>query len=194
MRVITGTARGLRLKSVPGLETRPTADKVKEGLFSAVQFDLEGRRVLDLFAGTGQLGIEALSRGAESAVFVDSSPAALSVIEENLAHTHLSDRAVALRMDYKAYLKSAPRRRFNIVFLDPPYRQGYIARIISFIETFDILAENGIIICESATDDPLPDSDGYLEKTRDYRYGQTAVTVYRKRGADNAQSADTGEL
>ena len=184
MRVITGSAGGLKLKSVPALETRPTGDKVKEGLFSAIQFELEGRKVLDLFAGTGQLGIEALSRGAESAVFIDNSPEAFHVIEENLAHTGLADRAVVIRTDYKAYLKSAPKRRFNIIFLDPPYRQGYITRIISFIESFDILAENGIIVCESALSDSVPDSGDYLEKFRSYRYGQTAVTIYRKRGEE----------
>ena len=118
MRVITGTARGRRLKELEGLETRPTTDRVKEGVFNIIQFDIEGRRVLDLFAGTGQLGIEALSRGAASAVFVDQRRDAASIIRENLKLTGLSDRARVVNGEAMAFL-SSQRERFDLIFLDP---------------------------------------------------------------------------
>ena len=119
MRVITGSARGRRLKELEGMETRPTTDRVKEGMFSALQFDIEGRRVLDLFAGTGQLGIECLSRGAASAVFVDRRPDAVKIIRENLKVTDLTDRAQVVSGDSMEYLKSL-REKFDIILLDPP--------------------------------------------------------------------------
>ena len=119
MRVITGTARGRRLKELQGMETRPTTDKVKESLFSIIQFDIEGRRVLDLFAGTGQLGIEALSRGAAEAVFVDRRPDAVRLVQENLALCGFTDRARVKSGDALTYLKSG--EKFDLIFLDPPY-------------------------------------------------------------------------
>ena len=119
MRVITGTARGKRLTTLEGDQVRPTSDRVKEGLFNIIQFDIEGRRVLDLFAGSGQLAVEALSRGAAQAVLVDKSRKALQVAEENLKSTGLTSRAQAVQMEALAYLSTA-RERFDIVFLDPP--------------------------------------------------------------------------
>ena len=123
MRVITGKARGTLLKTLPGEELRPTAARVKEGLFSAIQFDIEGRRVLDLFAGSGQLGIEALSRGAEHAVFIDESADAVNCINANLRNTGLQASAEVRRGDYASYL-FATQEVFDIVFIDPPYRNG----------------------------------------------------------------------
>ena len=125
MRVITGTARGRRLKELQGMETRPTTDKVKESLFSIIQFDIEGRRVLDLFAGTGQLGIEALSRGAAEAVFVDRRPDAVRLVQENLALCAFTDRARVKSGDALAYLKSG--EKFDLIFLDPPYAADLLA-------------------------------------------------------------------
>lgn len=178
MRVITGSVKGVRLKSLPGTETRPTADMVKQGIFNIVQFSVEERRVLDLFAGTGQLAIEALSRGASEAVLVDNSPEAVKIIGENLRHTRTDGRARVVRSDYKAYLQSAPKRYFDLIFLDPPYREGYLERILSFVDSFDIAAENGIIICEGSAKEKLPEKIGALRAGRSYRYGGTAVTVY----------------
>ena len=120
MRVITGTARGRRLNELKGKETRPTADRVKEGMFNIIQFDIEGRRVLDLFGGTGQLGIECLSRGAAHATFVDARTDAVKLIRENLALTDLADRAAVLTADYATVLSSAAEK-YDLVFLDPPY-------------------------------------------------------------------------
>ncbi len=138
MRVITGSARGRRLKELEGLETRPTTDRVKEGLFSALQFDIEGRRVLDLFAGTGQLGIEALSRGAARCVFVDQRTDAVNCIRENLRLTGLADRAQVVSGESMAYL-SALREKFDIIFLDPPYAAGLLEPALAHIARHDLL-------------------------------------------------------
>ena len=132
MRVITGTARGRRLKELQGMETRPTTDKVKESLFSIIQFDIEGRRVLDLFAGTGQLGIEALSRGAAEAVFVDRRPDAVRLVQENLALCGFTDRARVKSGDALAYLKSG--EKFDLIFLDPPYGTGMLEKAMEIIQ------------------------------------------------------------
>ena len=127
MRVITGIARGRKLKELPGMETRPTTDKVKESVFNIVQFDIEGRRVLDLFAGTGQMGIEALSRGAAHCTFVDLRKEAAAVVRENLAHTKLSENGKVIQGDYLAFLTGC-REKFDLAFLDPPYNTGMLER------------------------------------------------------------------
>ncbi len=179
MRVITGSARGKRLKELPGLDTRPTTDRVKEGLFNAIQFDVEGRRVLDLFAGTGQLGIEALSRGAAWCDFVDRSPAAITVARENAAACGLSGRAAFFQKDFSAFL-AAPQGPYGLVFLDPPYASGDLERALARIAEVDIVMENGIIVCESPADHELPQLPGAYVKGRDYRYGKIKLTVYRR--------------
>lgn len=177
MRVITGTARGRRLKELPGLATRPTTDKVKESLFNIVQFDIEGRKVLDLFGGTGQLGIEALSRGAEHVTFVDLSKAAAGVIRENVKVCGFSERAQVLQGDALAFL-SGCREKFGLVFLDPPYESGLLEKTLETIAAIDIMAGNGIIVCESAVERELPVLDAPYEKGREYRYGKIKITLY----------------
>src|SRR5574344_1343880 len=147
MRVITGSARGRRLNELKGTQTRPTTDKVKESIFNCIQFDVEDARVLDLFAGTGQLGIEALSRGAQSAVFVDRRTDAVKLIRENLALCRLSDRAQGVCGDSMGYLSSL-RTKFDIVFLDPPYAEDLLERALPHIARFDILSPHGIIVAE----------------------------------------------
>lgn len=179
MRVITGTARGMQLKAPKGMMTRPTLDQVKEGIFSVIQFEVEGRRVLDLFAGSGQMGIEALSRGAESAVFVDERKEACDVVRENLTHTRLADRAEVIRSDYLTYLNSS-RRKFDLIFLDPPYAEIFLESSIKRISEIDILAERGIIICERPYEKQIPDDFPGLVRQKDYRYGRAAVTIFRK--------------
>ena len=181
MRVITGSARGRRLKELEGMETRPTTDRVKEGLFSALQFDIEGRRVLDLFAGTGQLGIECLSRGAASAVFVDRRADAVKLIRENLRLTELEDRARVVAGDSMEYLKSI-REPFDIIFLDPPYAAGLLEPAIAHIAKFDILAPHGIIAAEHPADRVLPALAPPYRVHRTYRYGKIALTLYRRGG------------
>lgn len=179
MRVITGSARGKRLRELPGLDTRPTTDRVKEGLFNVIQFDIEGRRVLDLFAGTGQLGIEALSRGAAFCDFVDSAPAAMKVIRENVRSCALEERAAFHQKDFLSFLSTAAGK-YNLVFLDPPYASGNLERALEYITEIDIVSRNGIIICESPADHSLPDLPAPYEKGRDYRYGKIKLTLYRR--------------
>ncbi len=179
MRITSGTARGIALKAVPGDETRPTSDMVKQAIFNIIQFELGGRAVLDLFAGTGQLGLEALSRGASSAVFVDKAPEALAVIRENIKKTGMADRSRVVRSDYKAFLNSAPKKSFDLILLDPPYREKFVPRILNFIETFDILSDCGIIICETAAGERMPAELGRLRLTKQYKYGGTELSVYR---------------
>ena len=181
MRVITGSARGRRLKELEGMETRPTTDRVKEGLFSALQCDIEGRKVLDLFAGTGQLGIECLSRGAASAVFVDRRADAVKLIRENLRLTELEDRARVVAGDSMEYLKSI-REPFDIIFLDPPYAARLLEPAIAHIAKFDILAPHGIIAAEHPAARVLPALAPPYRLHRTYRYGKIALTLYRRGG------------
>lgn len=178
MRVITGTARGTNLKAPEGLTTRPTADKVKQALFNIIQYEIAGE-VLDLFAGSGQLGIEALSRGAMRAVFVDEGREAISVIQENLRRTHLADRAEVVRTDYLSYLARC-KKRFRLIFLDPPYAEKYLENAIKRISEIDILAEGGIIITERPLGKPLDEVFSGLSRSKDYHYGKTTITLFRK--------------
>ena len=190
MRVITGSARGKRLREPQGRDTRPTTDRVKEGLFSAIQFDIEGRKVLDLFAGTGQLGIECLSRGAASAVFTDSDPKAVALIRDNLRATGLQGRAAVLQTDALDFL-SRTQERFGLVFLDPPYASGLLAQALERIAAFDILESRGIIAAEYARTDPPPVLPPSVRASRTYRYGKTAVTLFRL--ADAPEPCATNE-
>ncbi len=180
MRVITGTARGRRLKTLEGGDiVRPTADKVKEAMFSIVQFDIEGAVVLDLFAGSGQLGIEALSRGAAKAYFVDSNPASIGVVRENLQHTELEENAVVSNMPNSAFLRTTPAK-FDIVFLDPPYGKKLIQRSLPALT--ERMNDGGIIVCEHERECRLPESEGGFSVSKVYNYGKISLTVYRKDG------------
>ena len=179
MRVITGSARGVRLQAPKGMDTRPTLDQVKEGIFSAIQFEVEGRRVLDLFAGSGQMGIEALSRGAKSAVFADMRQDACAVVRSNLEKTRLTPNAQVLRSDYLSYLSHC-RETFDLIFLDPPYAEIFLENALKSISEIDILSECGILICERPAEKTLPALIGCLHVSREYRYGRVAVSLYRK--------------
>ena len=188
MRVITGSARGRRLKELEGLETRPTTGKVKEAVFSALQFEIEGRRVLDLFAGTGQMGIECLSRGAASAVFVDQRRDAAAVVRENLALTGLADRARVMQGQALDYLAQC-REKFDLVFLDPPYRTGLLEAALEKLAApgFDILNPHGIIVAEHPADMPPPAPPGPYAVQRTYRYGKIGVTLFRRAGNEEKE-------
>lgn len=179
MRVITGTARGRKLRELPGMETRPTTDKVKESIFNIIQFDIEGRRVLDLFGGTGQLGIEALSRGAAHCTFVDLRREAAAVIRENLQVTRLAGQARVVQGDSLSFLASC-REKFDLILLDPPYASGLLEKAVKEAAAIDILTENGIMVCESAADQVLPALEAPYEKGREYRYGKIKITLYQR--------------
>ena len=179
MRVITGKARGIQLKTPEGLTTRPTSDRVKEALFSIIQFEIPGATVLDLFGGTGQLGIEALSRGAKSAVFVDAGEPACRLIRENLKRTKLETNAKVVRSDYLTYLKTC-RESFQIILLDPPYAEVFLENALKCITEIDILQSGGIIVAERPLGKELPWEFEGFTRSKDYKYGNTLLTVYRK--------------
>ena len=179
MRVITGTARGRRLKELAGMETRPTTDRVKESMFNILQFDIEGSRVLDLFAGTGQLGIEALSRGAAAAVFVEQRRDAAALVRDNLRLTGLADRARVTAGDALEFLKTL-REKFDIVLLDPPYDAGLLEQAVAQLTAFDILNPHGIIVAEHPAGRLLPAVEPPYRVYRTYRYGRIGLTMIRR--------------
>jgi len=184
MRVITGTARGRRLKEPKNMDIRPTTDKVKESIFNILQFDIEGRRVLDLFAGTGQLGIEALSRGAKSATFVDESNEAIKIVKENLEQCKLKGDVV--RENAVTFLGQCGK--YDVVFLDPPYASGLMDAALLKIIQFDILADGGIIICETDSDKALPSLKPPYFVGREYKYGKVKLTVIGKSISESSRS------
>ncbi len=153
MRIITGSARGTKLETLEGDATRPTSERVKEAVFSMIQFDVEGRTVLDLFAGSGQMGLEALSRGAARATMIDVSRDAVNTVMNNAKKTHLFDRCRISCSDALAFLKSAAgKETYDIMFLDPPYASGLVADSLHAIAEGGIAIPGGTIICE--TDNP----------------------------------------
>lgn len=179
MRVITGKARGVSLKTPEGMLTRPTADRVKEALFSIIQFEIPGARVLDLFAGTGQLGIEALSRGAAEAVFVDARREACDLVRENLRRTGLSQQGSVVCADYMAAL-GRMAGRFDLVFLDPPYAEVFLENALKRLSEIDILQKRGIIVTERPLGKELDlELPGFV-RSRDYKYGKTLLALYRR--------------
>ncbi|MBR5095395.1 MAG: 16S rRNA (guanine(966)-N(2))-methyltransferase RsmD [Oscillospiraceae bacterium] len=176
MRVITGTARGRKLKVPDNYDIRPTTDNVKEAVFNIIQFDVEGRRVLDLFAGTGQLGIEALSRGAASCTFVDESREAVRIVKDNLRVCGL--QGTVLQQDALSVLRGG--EKFDLIFVDPPYDAGLYAPVLETIVQVDKLSDGGIIICEARRETPLPEVAAPYRKGKEYRYGSVKICVYTR--------------
>lgn len=177
MRVITGSARGKRLQTLEGEAVRPTPEKVKEAIFSSIQFDLEGRRFLDLFAGCGQMGIEALSRGAASCCFCDASAASVEVIRRNLEQCGLSANARVVKTDYVAFLASQ-REVFDIAFLDPPYKAGLLLPALE--KTAQAMSPYGLILCEHPAEVTLPDAVAGFSRAKQYKYGKIYISLYKK--------------
>jgi 16S rRNA (guanine(966)-N(2))-methyltransferase RsmD len=181
LRVITGTAKGKPLKSIASKGTRPTSDKIKEAIFSVITFmvDIEGAVVLDLFAGTGQLGIEALSRGAEMAYFADNNPKAVAVIRENLEYTKLADRSRVDRLPYNAFLRLC-KAKFDVAFIDPPYGKGIIENLLPILVQKMNSSENlsSVIVCEHEKELCLPEKVDGFEVSQVYNYGSKNVTIY----------------
>ncbi len=176
MRVVSGSARGRKLVSPEGLDVRPTTDKVKESMFNIIQFELEGSSVLDLFAGSGQLGIEALSRGAASAVFVDSSKKSLETVKSNLESTGFKPLAKTVNSDAFSFLSSCSAL-FDIVFLDPPYEKNLCDKAFELLP--GVLKDTSTVICETRANESLPDKVGTLELYREYVYSAIKLSVYR---------------
>ena len=176
MRVITGTARGRRLREPDNYDIRPTTDQVKEAIFNICQFDIEGRRVLDLFGGTGQLGIEAASRGAAAVDIIDCSRDSIALIKQNVKTTELDCRVV--QSDAISYLASCGK--YDLVFIDPPYDSDLVEKALENIKRFDILSDGGIIICETRREKPMPAMEKPYAKRREYTYGKVKLTSYIK--------------
>ncbi len=181
MRVITGTARGKKLIAPPGLDVRPTTEMVKEAIFSSIHFDLPGASVLDLFSGSGQLGVEALSRGAKHCVFVDKSKSSIDVIRKNIEICGFNSQSRALNMDSIEYL-SVAKTGINIALLDPPYKQGLILKAMPLLER--IMSDNSIVVCEHENELALEDSYGKLKKTKSKRYGKISVSYFEVASED----------
>lgn len=178
MRIITGTARGTKLKTLEGKDTRPTTEMCKEGVFSAIQFELHDRSVLDLFGGCGQMALEALSRGAERATIVDASRAACEIIKENAMKTKLMKQCRVVTADWKEYLRGVKgKERFGLIFLDPPYAEGVLDDVLKKLREADIVADGAIIVCESDKDGLPAEVEGWSSKL--YKYGKTFVTMFR---------------
>lgn len=184
MRIITGTARGTKLLSPEGTATRPTSERAKEAVFSTLSFDIPGRRVLDLFAGSGQLALEALSRGAESAVLVDSAPGAIDVIRKNIVKTHMEQKAFVVRMDCLAYLKSArPDEPFDLIFIDPPYIKRLVPDMLAEILSRELASRRAIFVCESEEEDLFEGNETLREQfivRRTARYAKAVVTILER--------------
>ena len=176
MRVITGTARGRRLKTPDNYDIRPTTDNVKESLFNILQFDIEGRRVLDLFAGTGQLGIECLSRGAANVIFVDKDRNAVKIVRENLRSCGLN--ATVLQEDALRILERG--QKYDLIFVDPPYDSDLYEAVLDRINLVDILSEGGIIVCEARRERVLPEMTAPYRKCKEYCYGKVKLCLYKK--------------
>lgn len=177
MRIISGTARGRRLKTLEGMDVRPTTEKVKEAIFSSIQFDLLQATVLDLFAGSGQLGLEALSRGAKHAYLIDHSSKAMAVIRENIDATGFTAKAEVIQTEAAAFLKCLSSSvQFDLVFLDPPYRHDTIQEMLVLLEHH--VAADGKIICEHERELDLPDTISVWQKKKSHSYGSIAVTTY----------------
>ncbi len=175
VRVISGLSRGRKLIAPKGLDTRPTTDRVKESMFNLIIPYIPAKNVLDLFAGSGALGIEALSRGSEHCVFVDFGKEALSVVKQNLELSKQADKAEVFSVDSLAFLNRTSSS-FDLIFLDPPYNKGLLTQAIRLIHQKNLLSENGIIVAESELDGEVPPNDCF-EILKQARYGKTTVFV-----------------
>ncbi|MGN0501187.1 MAG: 16S rRNA (guanine(966)-N(2))-methyltransferase RsmD [Ruminococcus sp.] len=176
MRVITGTAKGRRLETLEGEDVRPTTERIKEAVFSIIQFDIMGRSFLDLFAGSGQMGIEAISRGADSAYFVDSSKKSLDVVKKNVSAAKFEQQARLFAMDYRSFL-SMNTAQFDIAFLDPPYNKGIIQDALPLVA--ENMRDTGIIIAENPLNEQLSANYGNFVLDREYRYGKIKISTFR---------------
>lgn len=177
MRIITGEYRGRRLQTPAGRDVRPTGEKVRESVFNLLMYDIEGAVFCDLFAGTGAIGLEALSRGADKAYFCDSSRDSIKVINTNIERCGASARARVMACDYLSALRRIGEK-IDIFYVDPPYRSGYYQSVLEEIDSLDLLTENGIIVAEHRADEELTDSVGSLKAFRDRKYGHTMLTLY----------------
>lgn len=191
MRIITGSAKGKKLQSLEGDATRPTSERIKEAVFSSIQFDVEGRRVLDLFAGSGQMGLEALSRGAEKATFIDLSREAMEIVKQNCRTTGFFDRSHFLVSDWRNYIRKASgREQFDLVFVDPPYAMQCCADAAAYLAKTELIIPGAIVVLESGEeeidlDDPRLSGYRVIKSTH---YGKkTFVNILFYEGREAAE-------
>lgn len=177
MRVITGSARGRKLEAPTGRDTRPTTDRVKESIFNIIQFDIEGRDVLDLFAGSGQMGIECLSRGAKSCTFVEMDPKAQQVVRRNIEVTGFQKQSRLIPGDALLALRQLNGNPFGLILLDPPYGGALLNQALERIVQIDNLRPGGIIVCESAREDVIEPLRPPYAILKEYRYGAIKITT-----------------
>lgn len=179
MRIITGKARGTQLFSLEGENTRPTSDRAKEGIFNILQNEIRDRKILDLFGGSGQLALECLSRGAQSAVICDNNRDACGIIRKNASKTNLSDGLTVLECDWKTAIKRNAGEKFDIVFLDPPYSGDTLKMVLFRVFEADIVSDGGFVVCETDRDEPLSNPSATL--FRFAKYGRAKITVLQKK-------------
>jgi 16S rRNA (guanine966-N2)-methyltransferase len=182
MRVISGECKGRPLKAVPGSGTRPTTDKVKEAIFNIIGPYFDSGSGLDLFAGSGGLGIEAMSRGLDKVIFVDKDYKAIQTIKSNLDYCGYSGKSEVYRNDAGRALKAVIKREltFQYIFLDPPYKKQKLQELLEEIEANDLLIESGYVVCEHSSDIILPKELGSLQTVRTESYGIIGITIYQK--------------
>lgn len=194
MRVIAGTARSLKLKTPDGTDTRPTTDRIKETLFNMIQMDVPGSIFLDLFSGSGGIGIEALSRGAEHAYFIENAKDAIACIQENLAFTKFTDRATLLRQDVLGGLSLISEKEVHIIFMDPPYKADFESMVFSALNKQRYVTENTLIIVEAVLNkdfDFLKDMGFEVVKEKKYK---TNKHVFCRKVRENEESNLSGKL
>jgi len=197
MRIIAGTAKGIRLKTPKGMKTRPTADRVKESVFGILAARPLDAEVLDLFAGTGNLGLEALSRGAASAILVDKNSQSIKIMMENAILTDLAGMAVICREDVLQALRrfDDERKSFDLIFCDPPYNLGLAPKVLQTLETGGVLREGGVLVLEHSRHEKLPDGLKRIVAYRSEFYGETVVSFFTKQeGINNENCSVPREL
>ncbi|MCC3865822.1 16S rRNA (guanine(966)-N(2))-methyltransferase RsmD [Terrisporobacter petrolearius] len=181
MRVISGKARGLKLNAPKNDDVRPTTDRVKESLFNMINPYIIDSNILDLFAGTGSLGIECLSRGANKCIFIDNSKESINIIKSNIKKARVENESIVLNLDFKSAINSLALKneKFDVIFMDPPYYKNMFSDALGSIDNKNLLKEDGIIVVEHDTKDRFPDNIGRLYKSRDKKYGNTTLTFYK---------------
>ena len=181
MRVISGKARGLKLNTPKNDDVRPTTDRVKESLFNMINSYIMDSDILDLFAGTGSLGIECLSRGANQCIFVDNSKESINIVKSNIKKSRVENESIVLNVDFKSAINSLAlkNKQFDVIFMDPPYYKNMFSDALSAVDNNNLLKEDGIIVVEHDTVDKFPDNMGRLYKSREKKYGNTTLTFYK---------------
>ncbi|MBQ8298989.1 MAG: 16S rRNA (guanine(966)-N(2))-methyltransferase RsmD [Clostridia bacterium] len=182
MRIIAGKKKGLNIKTIEGESTRPTRDMVREALFSILTSKVPDAKFLDLFAGSGAIGIEAISRGASEACFADINPQCIKIIKENISKANFENESRIFNLDYKILLKKIKDEKFDIIFIDPPYNKGFGVDAINKISEYDLLSDDGVIILETDTNEEVPEEIGIYEKYNSKKYGRNILNLFKRKG------------